>query len=201
MVRAAVLFCSAGVAAGLGFVARPAQTRAVARRTVTSATVVEEETDSFEALPDLLDDPFDQSGDEDLLASFDLDSADVGNVLEWPELTKFVVAAQRAQDREKFGRQPGDCGSPEVQIAMFTTRIKFITAHVIANPKDHASRRGLLALVSKRRRLLHYFYTTSPDKAAKLIDDLGVRFRFRNQMPVRADKYRQYKIKENKKKK
>ena len=88
--------------------------------------------------------------------------------------------------------------SSEVQIALFTARIKHITAHVIANPKDHATRRGLLSLVSKRRRLLHYLYARSPEKATKLTADLGVRFRFRSKLPDRAEKYRAYTILANK---
>ena len=88
-------------------------------------------------------------------------------------------------------------GSSEVQIALFTARIKHITDHVIANPKDHASRRGLLALVSKRRRLLHYYFSRSPAKAEKLAADLGIRFRFKSEFPGRAEKYRQYTIAAN----
>jgi len=163
-------------------------------RVLVAASVVDErdaEVENFEA-PDLLDDPFEGSGGEDLLATFDLDAADVGTIADWGDLDRNAVVEQRVQDRASWGRHDSDCGSPEVQIAMFTTRIKHVTKHVIENPKDHASRRGLLALVSKRRRLLHYYFAKTPAKAEKLADDLGVRFRFRNQMPGRAEKYRQY---------
>lgn len=169
------------------------------RGTAMFSTAVQEEkkTDDFELSPDLMDDPFADSGDEDLLASFDLEGTDVGEVMSWPNAGSIQCDEQRVVDRANFGRHGTDCGSPEVQIAMFTTRIKFITKHVIDNPKDHASRRGLLALVSKRRRLLHYIYSKKPDEAHKLIEDLGVRFRFRNMLPDRTEKYRQYTIKEN----
>lgn len=160
---------------------------------VREATVVEEDVeDDLGEMPELLDDPFEGAGEEDLLASFDLDAADVGDVAEWDALPKAIVEQQRAQDRATWARHDKDSGSPEVQIAMFTTRIKHITKHVIDNPKDHASRRGLLALVSKRRRLLHYYFSKSPEKAENLATELGVRFRFRNQMPSRTEKYRQY---------
>ena len=57
----------------------------------------------------------------------------------------------------KHGRNEADTGSPEVQIAMLTTRIKELTEHLRAHQKDHHSRRGLLKLVGRRRRLLDYF--------------------------------------------
>ena len=57
---------------------------------------------------------------------------------------------------EAYGRQAGDTGSPEVQVAILTERIKELTEHLKANPKDHHSRRGLLKMVGKRRGLLEY---------------------------------------------
>ena len=72
---------------------------------------------------------------------------------------------------------------------------------MINNPKDHATRRGLLALVSKRRRLLHYLYSRNPSKAEKLADDLGIRFRFKSANPGRTEKYRQYTIAANRRNK
>merc|ERR550514_2000391 len=85
---------------------------------------------------------------------------------------RILCAAERAEAVKTYARHEGDVGSSEVQIALFTARIKYITEHVINNPKDHATRRGLLALVSKRRRLLHYLYSRNPSKAEKLADDL-----------------------------
>lgn len=168
-----------------------------------SSRTTEAPTAKEEALPELLDDAFGEtsdSGEEDLLASFDLENADVGEIMQWDEAEMDITIKQLATDRATHGRHPTDCGSPEVQIAMFTTRIKHITAHVIANPKDHGSRRGLLALVSKRRRLLHYLYKNTPEHAEKLVASLGVRFRFRNDMPDRIEKYREFTIKANKRK-
>ena len=80
-------------------------------------------------------------------------------------------------------------------------RIKYITEHVINNPKDHATRRGLLALVSKRRRLLNYYYKVAPAKAEQLTADLGIRFRFKSALPSRTEKYRQYTIAANRRNK
>ena len=139
------------------------------------------------------------SGDEDLLAGFDLENADVGAIKEWAVTPREVCAQERVAAKAAHRRREGDCGSSEVQIALFTARIKHITDHVIANPKDHASRRGLLALVSKRRRLINYLHSRDAAKAEALTGALGIRFRFRSAVPDRTEKYRQYTIAANKK--
>ena len=76
---------------------------------------------------------------------------------------------------EKYGRQPGDTGSPEVQIAILTERIRELTEHLKVHQKDHHSRRGLLKLVGKRRGLLAYLKKTDLEGYRKLIEQLGIR--------------------------
>ncbi|MBQ3666288.1 MAG: 30S ribosomal protein S15 [Lachnospiraceae bacterium] len=76
---------------------------------------------------------------------------------------------------EKYGRQPGDTGSPEVQIAILTERIRELTEHLKVHQKDHHSRRGLLKLVGKRRGLLSYLKKTDLEGYRKLIEQLGIR--------------------------
>ena len=111
--------------------------------------------------------------------------------------------ALSAQDKQsiidEYKTTDGDTGSPEVQVALLTARIKYLTEHFKTHKKDHASRRGLLALVSKRRRLINYLHSRDAAKAEKLTNDLGIRFRFKSAMPDRAEKYRQYTIAANKK--
>lgn len=68
-----------------------------------------------------------------------------------------------------------DTGSPEVQIAIFSERIKQLTEHLKANRKDHHSRRGLLILVGKRRRLLNYLMSQDIERYRALIAKLGIR--------------------------
>ena len=68
-----------------------------------------------------------------------------------------------------------DTGSPEVQVALLTNRIAYLTDHFKTNAKDHHSRRGLLKLVSRRRRLLDYLKGESPQRYARLIERLGIR--------------------------
>ncbi|MFQ6673502.1 MAG: 30S ribosomal protein S15 [Fidelibacterota bacterium] len=76
---------------------------------------------------------------------------------------------------EKFGADEKDAGSVEVQISMLTERIRDLTKHFDRHPKDHHSRRGLVSLVSKRRRLLKYLMRRDYGGYKKLIEELGIR--------------------------
>jgi small subunit ribosomal protein S15 len=75
----------------------------------------------------------------------------------------------------KHGRHGTDTGSPEVQIALLTTRINELTEHLRAHSKDHTSRRGLLKLVGQRRRLLNYLQRENLEGYRALIKELGLR--------------------------
>jgi small subunit ribosomal protein S15 len=75
----------------------------------------------------------------------------------------------------KHGRSASDTGSPEVQIALLTTRINELTQHLRAHAKDHHSRRGLLKLVGRRRRMLDYLQRTNLEGYRALIKELGLR--------------------------
>jgi small subunit ribosomal protein S15 len=75
----------------------------------------------------------------------------------------------------KHGRSDADTGSPEVQIALLTTRINELTQHLRAHAKDHHSRRGLLKLVGRRRRMLDYLQRTNLEGYRALIKELGLR--------------------------
>ena len=68
-----------------------------------------------------------------------------------------------------------DTGSPEGQVALLTSRIAYLTEHFQTNAKDHHSRRGLLQMVGRRRRLLEYLRNEDPDRYHKLIERLGLR--------------------------
>ena len=86
-----------------------------------------------------------------------------------------VTVAQKADIVKDFQRQEGDTGSPEVQVALLTARINDLTPHFKANTKDHHSRRGLLKMVSRRRRLLDYLKRTDAEAYRALITRLGLR--------------------------
>ena len=75
----------------------------------------------------------------------------------------------------EYARTPGDTGSPEVQIAIFTARIQELTEHLKINYKDHHSRRGLLKMVGQRRGLLDYLKKTDIERYRALIERLGIR--------------------------
>jgi small subunit ribosomal protein S15 len=75
----------------------------------------------------------------------------------------------------QHGRTDADTGSPQVQVALLTRRINQLTEHLRAHPKDHYSRRGLLKLVGRRRRLLQYLQKRDLEGYRALIQELGLR--------------------------
>jgi small subunit ribosomal protein S15 len=75
----------------------------------------------------------------------------------------------------KFRRHKTDTGSPDVQVALLTRQITQLTEHFKTHRKDHSSRRGLLAMVAQRRRLLNYLKRDSPERYKTLIQELGLR--------------------------
>jgi small subunit ribosomal protein S15 len=86
------------------------------------------------------------------------------------------ISAERKQELIKeYATKSGDTGSPEVQVAILTERITNLTEHFKAHGKDNHSRRGLLKMVSQRRRLLDYVKSTDEDRYQKLINRLGIR--------------------------
>ncbi len=86
-----------------------------------------------------------------------------------------LASATKSDLIERFRTHDSDTGSPEVQIAILSTRISELTEHFKTHKKDHASRRGLLMLVSKRRRLLDYLKTHDTDRYRDVIAKLGIR--------------------------
>ncbi|MFA6044789.1 MAG: 30S ribosomal protein S15 [Phycisphaerales bacterium] len=86
-----------------------------------------------------------------------------------------LIAEERAQIAAKHRRHEKDSGSPEVQIAMLTSRIKEVADHLKGHNKDNHSRRGLLLMVGRRNRLLKYLAKTNPGDYQKLIATLGLR--------------------------
>lgn len=84
-----------------------------------------------------------------------------------PEAKKEII--------EKFKTHEKDTGSPEVQIALLSSRIKYLTEHFKIHKKDHHSRRGLLKLVGQRRRLLNYLKKKDIERYRKVIKELGIR--------------------------
>jgi small subunit ribosomal protein S15 len=86
-----------------------------------------------------------------------------------------LTVEQKQEIVSKHGKDAADTGSAEVQIALLTARINDLTEHLRTHKKDHHSRRGLLMLVGKRRRLLDYLQRTDLDRYRALIKELGLR--------------------------
>ena len=86
-----------------------------------------------------------------------------------------ISKEKKAAIMAEFARTPGDTGSPEVQVAILTERIKELTEHLKTHHKDHHSRRGMLKLVGQRRGLLDYLKKTDIERYRALIERLGLR--------------------------
>ena len=86
-----------------------------------------------------------------------------------------ISKEKKAELIKTYGRTPEDTGSPEVQIAILTERIRELTDHLKTHQKDHHSRRGLLKMVGQRRGLLAYLKKTDIERYRSLIERLGIR--------------------------
>jgi small subunit ribosomal protein S15 len=86
-----------------------------------------------------------------------------------------LTLEQKNEIVKKFGSGPDDTGKTEVQVALLTERIKYLTDHFKLHKKDNHSRRGLLKLVGQRRRLLDYLAKKDIERYRALIKDLGIR--------------------------
>ncbi len=86
-----------------------------------------------------------------------------------------LTTGQKQEIIERFRAREGDTGSPEVQVALLTERIRTLTEHFKTHKSDHHSRRGLLRLVGRRRRLLEYLKNRETARYFRLIGELGIR--------------------------
>ena len=86
-----------------------------------------------------------------------------------------ITKEKKAELVQEFQREAGDSGSPDVQIAILTNRIQHLTAHMQKNKKDYSTRRGLLGMVSRHRRLLDYVRKHDADRYLDLLERLNIR--------------------------
>lgn len=86
-----------------------------------------------------------------------------------------ITKEKKEEVISEYQKNGTDTGSPEVQIAILTTRINHLTEHMRSNKKDYSTRRGLLGMVSRRRRLLDYLRKVNPDRYLDIIEKLGIR--------------------------
>jgi small subunit ribosomal protein S15 len=86
-----------------------------------------------------------------------------------------LAVEEKSQVIDKYRIHKSDSGSPEVQVALLSQRILQLTEHFKSHAKDHHSRRGLLTMVARRRKLLNYLKDRSPERYKTLIQSLGIR--------------------------
>jgi small subunit ribosomal protein S15 len=104
----------------------------------------------------------------------------------------FVNKEKIAAIREEYRRHETDTGSPEFQVAGMTERISYLTKHLQQNPKDYSTRRGLVALVNKRRRLLNYLCRENEVRYVEVVKALGIRHKAPGRVESKETKYGQY---------
>ncbi len=86
-----------------------------------------------------------------------------------------ALSEAKLEMMEQFRQHAKDTGSPEVQIALLSERINYLTTHLRSHVKDHASRRGLIMMVNRRRRLLDYLNRRDPDRSREIVERLSLR--------------------------
>merc|ERR1712003_335111 len=123
----------------------------------------------------------------------DEDDADLVGSEDDGEPPAWYVYEQRvAEMREKYRRHDKDTGSPEYQVAGMTERISYLTKHLQMHPKDYSTRRGLVALVNKRRRLLNYLFKEDIQRYKDIIASMGIRHRPPSRVQSKTEQYGQY---------
>lgn len=107
----------------------------------------------------------------------------------------WAVSEQRIQElRAKHRLHDNDTGSPEYQVAGMTERISYLTRHLQQHPKDFSTRRGLVALVNKRRRLLNYLFRENIERYKALVASLGIRHKGPGEVPSREETYARFPV-------
>ena len=101
----------------------------------------------------------------------------------------FEYQSRVTELRIKYRRSETDTGSSEYQIAGISERINYLTEHMRTNPKDFSTRRGLVALVNKRRRLLNFLFTENVQRYSELVNALGIRHKAPSRVQSREDQY------------
>jgi small subunit ribosomal protein S15 len=106
---------------------------------------------------------------------------------------EWYSSEQRVEElRAEYRRHDKDTGSPEYQVAGMTERIAYLTKHLQQNPKDFSTRRGLVAMVNKRRRLLNYLCSEDEERYFKIVNGLGIRHKAPGRVETREDKYSRF---------
>lgn len=149
----------------------------------------------FSSLAELGEDDVDSPPAEDYIVNVgDLEGEDDDDGVEDDgEPPAWFSSDERIQAlRVEYRRHEKDTGSPEFQVAGMTERITYLTKHLKAHPKDFSTRRGLVALVNKRRRLLNYLYKIDQSRYSEMIKSLGIRHKAPDNVGNKEDKYNRF---------
>jgi small subunit ribosomal protein S15 len=148
-----------------------------------------DEDDEDDAVNDLVDSP---SADDYIVNVGELETEDDqdAGIEDDGQPPDWAVSAQRIQEaRLAHRRHDTDTGSPEYQVAGMSERINYLTKHLQMHPKDFSTRRGLVALVNKRRRLLNYLAREDVTRYKELVASLGIRHKAPGLVPNREEPY------------
>mmetsp|Transcript_34196 Transcript_34196/g.82915 ORF Transcript_34196/g.82915 Transcript_34196/m.82915 type:complete len:180 (+) Transcript_34196:819-1358(+) len=154
------------------------------RTTLSETTLDDEEINDIDSPP----------ADDYIVNVGDLDEDDEEAGIEDDGEPPAWAASQQRMDelREKYRRHDKDTGSPEYQVAGMTERISYLTKHLQQHPKDFSTRRGLVALVNKRRRLLNYLCSEDENRYVEIVSSLGIRHKAPGRVESREEKYSRF---------
>lgn len=168
-----------------------------ARSTASQVTQIVEERQRFQPRTspiyvgdDDMDDNIESPPEEDYIVNVgDLEEDDADGTEDDGQPPAWYESQQRLDAlRAEHRRHDKDTGSPEFQVAGMTERISYLTKHLQQHPKDFSTRRGLVAMVNKRRRLLNFLYNEDQERYVTLVKSLGIR----HKAPGRYDKAERY---------
>lgn len=154
------------------------------RTTLSETTLDDEEINDIDSPP----------ADDYIVNVGDLDEDDEeAGIEDDGEPPAWAASQQRMNElREKYRRHDKDTGSPEYQIAGMTERISYLTQHLQEHPKDFSTRRGLVALVNKRRRLLNYLVREDENRYVEIVNSLGIRHKAPGRVETREESYSRF---------
>jgi small subunit ribosomal protein S15 len=133
------------------------------------------------------------SEDDYIVNVGDLEEGDEDGSEDDGEPPSWAASQQRVMElRAEYRRSDNDTGSPEYQIAGMTERIAYLTKHLQQHPTDFSTRRGLVAMVNKRRRLLNYLFGENEQRYASIVQALGIRHKAPGRVADREEKYARF---------
>jgi len=144
---------------------------------------------TMSSVDDLVGADEDDEGDDVIVSVDELGALDTPSDETLEPSAPFLHAEAITAARAKYRLHDNDSGSPEFQVAGMTERISYLTGHLKANPKDFSTRRGLVALVNKRRRLLNYLFKEDENRYAALVSSLGIRHKAPSKFQSRDEAY------------